>query len=135
MAAGMLMVSRKLVVFDILMLVAGLDEDVDALGGVAVGGGTVVVVQETQEVGKGFDLFTFGFLIADFLCLAFGVVVFDAKEGPVIGVADFEFHTRRAVRREQGVSVRGNIAGGIHDRSRPIGCTEAWRGRRLENPG
>jgi len=106
MAAGMLMVSRKLVVFDILMLVAGLDEDVDALEGVAVGGGAVVVVQETQEVGKGFDLFTFGFLIADFLCLAFGVVVFDAKEGPVIGVADFEFH-RNSNRSEN----RGNFAG------------------------
>ena len=135
MAAGMLMVSRELVVFEILMLVAGLDEDVDALGGVAVGGGTVVLVQATQEVGKGFDLSAFGFLIADFFGFAFKVVVCYAKEGPIIGVADFEFHTRRAVRREQGVSVRGNIAGGIHDRSRPIGCTEAWRGRRLENRG
>lgn len=83
MAAGMLMVSRELVVFEILMLVAGLDEDVHALGGVAVGGGTVVVVQETQEVGKGFYLSIFGFLIADFFGFAFGVVVFDAKEGTV----------------------------------------------------
>ena len=74
------------------MLVSGLDEYVNALGGVAVGGGTVVVVQETQEVGKGFDLSAFGFLIADFFGFAFGVVVCDAKEGPVIGVADFEFH-------------------------------------------
>jgi hypothetical protein len=98
----------ELVVFEILMLVSGFDEDVDALGGVAVGGGTIVVVQETQEVGKGFDLSAFGFLIADFFSFAFGVVVFDAKEGPVIGVADFEFHRAGSNRSEN----RGNFAGG-----------------------
>ena len=107
MAAGILVVSRKLVVFKILMLVSGLDEYVNALGGVAVGGGTVVVVQKAQEVGKGFDLSAFGFMIADFFGFAFGVVVFDAKEGPVIGVADFEFH-RNSNRSEN----RGNFAGG-----------------------
>ena len=89
------------------MLVTGLDEGVDALGGVAAGGGTVVVVQETQEVGKGFDLCAFGFLIADFFSFAFGVVVFDAKEGTVIGMADFEFH-RNSNRSEN----RGDFADG-----------------------
>lgn len=131
----MLAVLGVLVVFEVVVFVAGLDQDVDAFGGVAAGGGAVVFVEETQEVGEGFDLVVIGFLVADFFGFAFGVVVFDAEEGTVFGAADFEFHTRRAVRREQGVSVRGNIAGGIHDRSRPIGCTEAWRGRRLENRG
>ncbi len=88
------------------MLVAGLDEDMDALRGVAVGGGTVVVVQKAQEVGKGFDFSAFGLLIANLLGFAFGVVVFYAKEGPIIGVADIEFH-RNSNRSEN----RGNFAG------------------------
>lgn len=86
------MSSGEFVVFEVLVFVAGFDEDVDALGRVAAGGRAVVFVEETQEVGKGFDFVVFGFLIADFFGFVLGVVVLDAEEGAVLGAADFEFH-------------------------------------------
>ena len=94
----MLTDSGELVVFEVVVFVAGLDEDVNALGGVAAGGRAVVVGEETQEVGEGFDLVVFGFLIADFFGFAFGVVVLDAEQGAVFGVADFEFHRGKTCR-------------------------------------
>jgi hypothetical protein len=86
------MSSGEFVDFEVLVFVTGFDEDVDALGGVAAGGRAVVFVEETQEVGEGFDFVVLAFLIADFFGFAFGVVVLDTEEGAVLGAADFEFH-------------------------------------------
>lgn len=72
--------SRKFVVFGVLMFVAGLDENVDMLGGVAAGGGAVLFVEESQEVGEGFDFVVLASLVADFLAFVLGVVVFDARD-------------------------------------------------------
>ncbi len=46
----------KLVFAKIGVFVASLDDDVDALGRVMTGRETVVFIEETQEIGEGFDL-------------------------------------------------------------------------------
>ena len=73
------------------MSVAGFDTYVNALGGVAAGGGAVMVVDVAQEIGEGFDLAMFGFLIADFFGFSFGIIMLHAQDGAVFGGADFKF--------------------------------------------
>jgi hypothetical protein len=78
------------------MLISGLDTYVNALGRVATGRGTIVFVELTKEIREGFDLATLGFPVTNFLRLAFGIVVLNAEDGSVLGVADFKFHLQRS---------------------------------------
>lgn len=85
-----------LILLVVRMLISGLDAYVNALGRVATLGGAVVFVKVTKEIREGFDLATLGFLVTNFLRLAFGIVVLNAEDGSVLGVADFKFHLRRS---------------------------------------
>ena len=66
------------------MFVAGFDADVNALGGVATSGGTIVLIEKAQEIGEGFDISVFGFLIANLFGFSFGIIVFHAEDSAIL---------------------------------------------------
>lgn len=77
------------------MFVSGFDTYVDALGRVATGRGTVVFIEEAEEIGEGFDLVIASFLIGNFFNFSFGVIIFHAEDSAIFYSTDFKFYLRK----------------------------------------